>query len=94
MNSYDFEKLSTDEKVTYRRLCSFKVPGMVDEYVNQLLNPNAALDPFEVRIQRMVDSEWQRRYSKKFTKYLKDAQLRYPAASLDKTIYLDWMMAG
>ena len=87
MNNSDFEKLTAEEKVTYGRLSSFKVPGMVDEFANQLLNPNADLDSFQTRMKRMVDAEWQRRYSNKLKKYLKKAQLRYPDAVLDKTIY-------
>lgn len=36
----------------------------------------------------IINSEWQARADKRFNRLMKNAHLRYPAADLDKTIYL------
>lgn len=38
-------------------------------------------------MQRIVDAEWNLRYSKKLNRFIKKATLKYPAADLDETIY-------
>lgn len=87
MTIFEVENLTKEEQLTANKLASFKVPGMVNEYVQQLRNPNADIESFDVRFSRMVDAEWDRRYSNKLNKYMKRAGLRYPNASLDQTIY-------
>ena len=42
---------------------------------------------FREKIQRIVDAEWNLRYSKKLNRFIKKATLKYPAADLDETIY-------
>ena len=37
--------------------------------------------------QRIVDAEWNLRYTKKLNRFIKKATLKYPAADLDDTIY-------
>lgn len=51
------------------------------------MDPNADLVPFMERFSTIVNQEWQIRYNKKFSKFMKKAQLRYPDAALDETIY-------
>ena len=80
--------LNAEEQALVKRLRSFKVPAMADALVQQLLDPNADLDSFTERITKLVDAEWQSRADKRFSRLLKDASLRYPAADIDKTIYL------
>lgn len=50
-------------------------------------DPNAELLPFREKIQRIVDAEWNLRYSKKLNHFIKKATLKYLAADLDETIY-------
>lgn len=50
-------------------------------------DPNAELLPFREKIQRIVDAEWNLRYSKKLNRFIKKATLKYPAADLDETLY-------
>ena len=52
-----------------------------------LADPNAELLPFREKIQRIVDAEWNLRYTKKLNRFIKKATLKYPAADLDDTIY-------
>ena len=47
----------------------------------------AELLPFREKIQRIVDAEWNLRYTKKLNRFIKKATLKYPAADLDDTIY-------
>lgn len=50
-------------------------------------DPNAELLSFREKIQRIVDAEWNLRYSKKLNRFIKKATLKYPAVDLDETIY-------
>ena len=47
----------------------------------------AELLPFREKIQRIVDAEWNLRYTKKLNRFIKKATLKYPAADLGDTIY-------
>ena len=76
-----------DEIVLCERLRSLKMSGMADAFELQLQDPNADLVPFMKRFTEIVNHEWQIRYNKKFAKFMKTAQLRYPDAVLDDTIY-------
>ena len=50
-------------------------------------DPNADLLSFRERVSRLVDAEWELRYTKKLNRYIKKATLKYPCADLDNTIY-------
>jgi DNA replication protein DnaC len=52
-----------------------------------LTNPNADLTGFDARLEAIVNYEWELRFNKKFSRFLKNATLKYPQADLDKTIY-------
>ncbi len=80
--------LTPEEKVLITRLRSFKVPAMANALEQQLKDPNADLNSFMERITALIDIEWQSRADKRFSRLLKKAGLRYPAADIDKSIYL------
>ena len=79
--------LNAEEIALCERLRSLKLSGMADALEAQLMDPNADLVPFMERFSTIVNQEWQIRYNKKFSKFMKKAQLRYPDAALDETIY-------
>lgn len=60
---------------------------MADALENQLRDPNVDLVSFMDRIIDIVNTVWQNRYDKKFSRFLKQAKLRYPATDLDESIY-------
>ena len=80
-------EFTTEETILIKRLRSFRVPAMVEEYQNQLQDPNSGLLSFEERFTRIVNAEWFKRYNKKFNDKLKKAKLRFKDADLDETIY-------
>lgn len=43
--------------------------------------------PFQEKVSRLVDAEWELRYTKKLNRFIKKATLKYPTADLDDTIY-------
>lgn len=61
--------------------------GMAEALKEVFEDPNAELLPFREKIQRIVDAEWNLRYTKKLNRFIKKATLKYPAADLDDTIY-------
>ena len=79
--------LNAEEIALCERLRSLKLSGMADALETQLMDPNADLVPFMERFSTIVNQEWQIRYNKKFSKFMKKAQLRYPDAAMDETIY-------
>ena len=79
--------LNAEEAIMFERLCSFKMSGMAEKFADQMQDPNADLVPFLERFTEIVNHEWEIRYNKKFSKLLKEANLRYQDADLDKTIY-------
>ncbi|MBR3350858.1 MAG: IS21-like element helper ATPase IstB [Erysipelotrichaceae bacterium] len=69
------------------KLKQMKLSGMAEAIERQSGNPNIDLVSFEERIADIINSEWDMRYTKKFNRYLRKAQLRYPEADFDETIY-------
>ena len=86
-NDHSNEEFTIEETILIERLRSFKVPAMVEEYKQQLLDPNAELLSFQERFTRIVNAEWLKRYNKKFNDKLKKAKLRFKDANLDESIY-------
>lgn len=86
-NDHSNDEFSIEKSILIERLRSFRVPAMVEEYKQQLRDPNANLLPFEERFARIVNAEWLKRYNKKFNDKLKKAKLRFKDADLDETIY-------
>ena len=58
-------EFTIEETILIERLRSFRVPAMVEEYKNQLQDPNSGLFSFEERFARIVNAEWFKRYNKK-----------------------------
>ena len=71
----------------HEKLKKMKFSAMAEELRLQYEDPNVDLLSFEDRIKRLVEAEWQMRYDKKFTRLLKQAHLKIPYASFDKTLY-------
>lgn len=72
----------------YEKLKSMKFSGMAEELRIQLENPNSDLESFQNSFEKLVTAEWNRRYNKKFERYLKKAKLKIPGATLDEKLYV------
>ena len=81
------KQLTIEEYEICSRLKSMRFSGMATELEKVFSDPNADLIPFDDKIQRIVDAEWNLRYTKKLNRFIKNATLKYPAADLDDTIY-------
>ena len=57
-------EFTIEETVLIERLRSFRVPAMVEEYKNQLQDPNSGLLSFEERFTKIVNAEWLKRYNR------------------------------
>jgi len=79
--------LTTDEYELCNRLKSMRFSGMAAELESVLSDPNVDLIPARECIRRIIDAEWDLRYSKKLNKFIKRAKLKYKAADLDDSIY-------
>lgn len=83
--------MNENRKNVYMELCTklrtMRLSGMAEKLEEQAANPYIDLTPADIRIADIIESEWNMRNNKKFSRYLKKAQLRYPDASLDDTIY-------
>lgn len=80
-------QLTIEEYEICNKLKNMRFSGMAAELEKVFSDPNADLLPFGDKIQRIVDAEWDLRYTKKLNRYVKKATLKYPAADLDDTIY-------
>ena len=87
MNNLTKRSLTTDEYELCNRLKSMRFSGMASELEDVLSDPNVDLLPVRECLQRIVDAEWNLRYSKKLNRYINKAKLKYKAADLDDTIY-------
>jgi len=83
----DKPSLSIEDYEICNKLKSMRFSGMAEALEAVLADPNAELLPFREKIQRIVDAEWNLRYTKKLNRFIKKATLKYPAADLDDTIY-------
>lgn len=79
--------LSIEEYELCRKLKSMRFSGMSKELETLLSDPNVDLIPPREAIRRIIDAEWDARYTKKLNKYIKEAKLKYRAADLDDSIY-------
>ena len=84
MNDKTF--LSTEDYEICSKLKSMRFSGMAQALEELFADPNADLLSFRERVSRLVDAEWELRYTKKLN-YIKKATLKYPCADLDNTIY-------
>lgn len=82
----DKETLNDRQMETYAHLRSMKLPAMAQAYLEQAQDVNADLQPFEERLGSLVDSEWESRRTKKISRLMKAATLRYQDASFDDSL--------
>jgi len=85
MNNH--QALTQEQRQVCERLRQMKLSGMAEALEGQLVNPNADLAGFDERFERIVNHEWELRFNKKFSRFLKKATLKYPQADLNETIY-------
>lgn len=79
--------LTNEQNLLCERLRQMKLSGMAEELEKQFTTPNADLRSFDDRLEYIINYEWELRFNKKFTRFLKKATLKYPQADLDETIY-------
>ena len=87
MNDPAKRPLTIEEYELCNRLKSMRFSGMASELEAVLSDPNVDLLPVRECLRRIVDAEWDLRYTKKLNKYINRAKLKYKAADLDDTIY-------
>ena len=87
MNNPEKLQLSTEDFELCSKLKSMRFSGMAEALETILSDPNASLFPFRDNVQKLIDAEWDLRYTKKLNRFIKKASLKYPAASFDETIY-------
>lgn len=69
------------------KLKTMHLSGMANVLEEVFADPNSDLFPFKDKIQRIIEAEWEQRYTKKLNKFIKKATLKYPTADIDETIY-------
>lgn len=79
--------IAESTEVLCEKLRKMKLSGMADELEKQSADPNTDLKSFQQRIEELVNAEWNLRYQKKLSRFVKKAHLRYPEAGFDETIY-------
>lgn len=79
--------LTTEQLQLCDRLRQMKLSGMAEALEQQFSDPNSDLAGFDERFENIVNYEWEMRFNKKFSRFLKKATLKYPQADLDETIY-------
>ena len=67
----DKPSLSTEDYEICNKLKSMRFSGMAEALEEVLADPNAELLPFREKIQRIVDAEWNLRYTKKLNRFIK-----------------------
>jgi len=80
-------QLSLEDYELCNKLKRMRFSGMAEALENVFADPNADLLPFREKVQRIIDAEWDLRYTKKLNRFIKQATLKYPSADLDDTIY-------
>ncbi len=87
MSDSSKRQLTLEEYELCHKLKSMRFSGMASELEEVFSDHNADLISFNDKIQRIIDAEWNLRYTKKLNRFVKKATLKYPAADLDDTIY-------
>ena len=81
------KELTIEEYEICNKLKTMRFSGMAAELEAVFADPNADLLSFNDKIQRIVEAEWNLRYTKKLNRFVKKATLKYPMADLDDSIY-------
>lgn len=79
--------LSTEDYEVCSKLKNMRFSGMALALEELFADPNADLLPFREKVGRLVETEWELRYTKKLNRFIRKATLKYPFADLDDTIY-------
>ncbi len=79
--------LSKEENILLDRLYKLRLSHMAEELERQFLNPNTALESFDIRISSIINYEWDQRQTKKFNRLKTKATLKYPDADFDQLLY-------
>lgn len=79
--------LSIEDYEICNKLKTMRFSGMAEALESVFADPNSDLLPFREKVQRIVDAEWNLRYTKKLNRFIKKATLKYPVADLDDTLY-------
>ena len=87
MSKQSVKPLTIEEYELCNKLKTMRFSGMAAELEKVFSDPNADLIAFNDKIQRIIDAEWDLRYTKKLNRFIKKATLKYPAADLDDSIY-------
>ncbi len=87
MSQQPVKSLTIEEYELCNKLKSMRFSGMAAELESVFADPNTDLVPFKDKIQRIVDAEWDLRYTKKLNRFIKKATLKYSMADLDDSIY-------
>lgn len=81
----------TEEKENLTKLCfilkRMHLSSMASELEAQLNDPNVDLLSFSERFNKIVMAEWNARQLKKFKRLVKHAELKYPGAYFDESLY-------
>ena len=70
--------LFIDDYEICNKLKSMRFSGMAQALEELFSDPNADIIPFREKVSRLVDAEWNLRYTKKLNRYVKKAALKYP----------------
>ena len=81
------KQLTIEDYEICNKLKSMRFSGMAEALEEVFRTPNADLLPFREIINKIVDAEWDLRYTKKLNRFLKKATLKYPGADFDDSIY-------
>ena len=68
--------LSTEDYELCNKLKVMRFSGMAEALEELFRDPNADLIPFREKVGRLVDAEWNLRYSKKLNRFKKKATLK------------------
>lgn len=63
--------LTNEQNLLCERLRQMKLSGMAEELEKQFATPNADLRSFDARLENIINYEWELRFNKKFTRFLK-----------------------
>ena len=81
-----YTNLSIEQVGICDSLRKFKLSVMAETLARQFENPNNELRKFEDRLKEAIDAETQQRSRNKLEKLIKQATLKYPAATLDEKL--------
>lgn len=79
--------LTIEDYEICNKLKNMRFSGMAQALEEVFNDPNSDLLPFRENIRKIIDAEWDLRYTKKLNRFIKNATLKYPGADFDDTLY-------